>query len=127
AGGSVSVGDRVLVQPAGIETTVSGIDLGGAPQESASAPASVSIQLADDIDAGRGSMIADADDPPTLTRELVADLCWMNEEGVLRPRQQLLLKTSTQRVRAAVAELLDRLDIETLERVGEPPELALNE
>jgi bifunctional enzyme CysN/CysC len=127
ASGTIRPGDRVVVLPSGIESTVEGIDIGGESRAEAAAPASVSIQLADDIDAGRGSVIADSAHRPLVTRELVADLCWMNAEGVLRPRQQLLLKTSTQRVRAVVDALLDRLDIETLKRVGEPSELALNE
>lgn len=125
-GGHVKAGDAVVVLPSGLKTTVEAVDFAGVPLESGELFQAATIRLADDIDAGRGSMIADAASPPSVTREIVADLCWMNAETSLKPRQQFLLKTSTQRVKAMVTTLVDRLDIESLERVGEPQELALN-
>jgi len=125
-GGHVKAGDAVVVLPSGLRTTVEAVDFAGEPLESGELFQAATIRLTDDIDAGRGSMIADAANPPSVTREIVADLCWMSAEGSLKPRQQFLLKTSTQRVKAMVTTLVDRLDIESLERVGEPDELALN-
>ncbi|MCK9494458.1 MAG: GTP-binding protein [Dehalococcoidia bacterium] len=125
-GGRVKSGDAVVVLPGGQRSTVESVDFAGEPLEAGEIFQAATIRLADDVDAGRGSIIADAAHPPTVTRELVADLCWMSEASALKPRQQFLLKTSTQRVKAMVTTLVDRLDIESLERVGEPSELALN-
>lgn len=125
-GGHVKPGDEVVVLPAGLRSTVEAVDFAGQPMESGELFQAATIRLKDDIDAGRGSMIADAAHPPIVTREIIADLCWMSAETALKPREQFLLKTSTQRVKAMVTTLVDRLDIESLERVGEPDELSLN-
>jgi sulfate adenylyltransferase large subunit len=126
AGGSVQPGDEVVVLPGGHRTRVAGVDLAGRPQPCATTGASVTLRLEDDLDVGRGSMIVAPERLPAVTRSLVADICWMDAEEPLRPRGQFLLKSSTQRVRAVVTELVDRLDIHTLARVGRPDEVWLN-
>ncbi|MES4792560.1 MAG: sulfate adenylyltransferase, partial [Chloroflexota bacterium] len=55
------------------------------------------------------------------------DVCWMNEAAPLRPGQQILVKHTTRRTRAVVAAILDRLDIQRLERDSGPPALTLND
>ena len=125
-GGHVQPGDEVVVLPSGLRSRVEAIEFAGRPLECGELFQAATIRLSDDIDAGRGSMIADAASPPAVTRDLVADLCWMSAGAPLKARQQFLLKASTQRVKAIVTTLVDRLDIETLERVGEPSELGLN-
>ncbi|MDA1009992.1 MAG: hypothetical protein O2888_00800, partial [Chloroflexi bacterium] len=105
---------------------VESVDFAGEPVEVGEMGRAVTLRLADDLDTGRGAMIVDPARPPAVTREIVADLCWMSADTSLHARDQFLLKTSTQRVRAMVTALVDRLDIETLERIGEPDELPLN-
>ena len=68
------VGDPVQIFPSGIRTTVSGLAVGGVPVDRAAAPQSVSVQLADDIDAARGAVIVAADTLPTGRREIDAEL-----------------------------------------------------
>src|SRR5206468_7930169 len=67
ASGTVRVGDAVVVLPAGSRTRVSGIDTPDGPLEEAVAGRSVTLLLADDIDVGRGDLVAAADSAPTVT------------------------------------------------------------
>ena len=45
---------------------------------------SVSVDLDDDIDVSRGDLIAAADEPPVVTSELEATVCWFGTRP-LRP------------------------------------------
>ena len=65
--GSIRVGDEVQLFPAGISTTVTGLQVAGREVEEAAAPQSISVQLADDIDAARGSLIVAAGSLPRRT------------------------------------------------------------
>ncbi len=126
AGGVLRPGDEVVVLPQGDRTTIERIETADGPIEEAFPPMSVIVHLADDIDAGRGSVIAAADDPPTVARRLDARLCWMTDTP-LRPGTRLQLKHTTRRVRATVESLDARLDLKRLEDVGGVRELGLND
>ena len=93
------------------------------------APLSVSVELADDIDVGRGDLIASAAAGaivPVPARELDATICWFSETP-LRAGDRLALKQGTRTVRATVGDLHSRLDPETLDELDGPVELALND
>src|SRR5690606_4867328 len=68
-GGHVKAGDPVVVLPGGLRTTVEAVDFAGEPLETGELFQAATIRLADDVDAGRGAMIADAVHPPTVSRE----------------------------------------------------------
>ena len=93
--------------------------------EEAFAPLSVTIGLEDDVDVGRGDLIAAADGAPEPVRELAATVCWLGDAPA-RPGARYLLKHTTRTVRAKVDAVADRLDVSTL--AHEPAaELALND
>ncbi|MDX3662198.1 adenylyl-sulfate kinase [Streptomyces sp. ID05-26A] len=50
---------------------------------------SVTVVLADDVDASRGDVLGSADDPPTAADSFQAKLVWLNETGLLPGRQYL--------------------------------------
>jgi sulfate adenylyltransferase subunit 1 len=130
ASGVVRPGDEVVVLPAGRRTTVVGIDRAAAdgsvqPQEVAFAPQSVVLRLADDIDISRGDLIASAAQPGLLARSLSGTVAVVSEH-VLRPRDRVLLRVGTRTVRALVEDVVDQLDIETMEHLPAPAGLALN-
>jgi sulfate adenylyltransferase subunit 1 len=123
--GSVRVGDRVTVFPSGIETTVTGIDAAGRAVDEASAPQSVAIRLADDVDAARGAVIAASGSLPVGRREIEADLFQLDARP-LGTGARVLVKHGTQVVQAIVAEVLARRDLDTL--AHEPADtLAVND
>ncbi|TNM52943.1 sulfate adenylyltransferase subunit 1 [Brevibacterium sediminis] len=99
--GRVSLGDEIEIHPAGLKTTVTGIDTASGPLETASAPLSVALRLADDVDTARGSVIAAAGTLPTPRRELRAEVFPFTAEG-LRTGDRVLVKTGTTTVKGIV-------------------------
>jgi bifunctional enzyme CysN/CysC len=129
AAGTLSVGDPVISLPAGTRSTVTALDTLDDDRATGVAPLSVSVELADDIDVGRGDVfVSGADEAvlPVLARELRATVCWFIESP-LRAGDRLALKQTSKSVRATVQELHSRLDPETLDELDQPAELTLND
>ncbi|GAA2941455.1 GTP-binding protein [Microbacterium luteolum] len=125
ASGVVQVGDRVDVFPGGHETTVTGIHVAGEPADAATAPQSVTLTLADEIDAARGALIAAVGTAPAGRREAVVELFQLDARPVVAGAK-VLVKHGTATVQALVAEVLSRRDLETLAH-EDAPSLAANE
>ena len=129
AAGTVSVGDAIVSLPAGTRSTVTAVDTLDDDRTTAVAPLSVSIELADDIDVGRGDVfVSGADDVtlPVLARELDATVCWFTETP-LRAGDRVALKQTSKTVRATVQAIHTRLDPETLDELDNPVELSIND
>ena len=126
AGGVVRVGQKVMVLPSGLVSTVKQIwTYDGALQE-AFCPQSITLVLADDIDISRGDMIIGPDNLPGASSELQAKICWMHPRPLQRGRKYFL-KHTTQTAQAMVTAVTSRVDLTTLEPQPDPPELALND
>ena len=126
ASGAVRVGDEVVALPSGQQTRIAAIDTHDGPLDEAIAPQSVTLLLEDDIDVSRGELICPVDSPPTLARELEADVCWMSDQP-LTPGSRYVIKHTTRNAAAIVSELRDVIDVHTLERTDAPAQLALND
>ncbi|MDO4255437.1 MAG: GTP-binding protein [Kocuria sp.] len=137
ASGTVSVGDRVTVLPTGKTTTVVGIDVAGtAPVvggafpgeqlETAAAPRSVALRLADDLDVARGDLIAGVfPDPPEPVQTFTAQLIWLGAQP-LRTGARVLLKHGTATVQAMVTQIQGRVDLGTM-NLAEADTVELND
>src|SRR5699024_9916115 len=99
--GRVRLGDEIDVHPAGARPRVVGIDPADGQLETAGAPQSVALRLADDVDTARGSVIAAAGTLPTPRRELRAEVFPFTAEG-LRTGDRVLIKTGTTTVKGIV-------------------------
>ncbi len=126
AGGVVRPGDEVVVLPSGVQTTVAAVETTDGPLAEAFPPMSVTIRLTDDVDVSRGDLISHPHDRPELGREFSADLCWMADKP-LRAGGRYAIKHATFAAQAVVDEIVDRLDVHTLDRETGPAELALND
>jgi sulfate adenylyltransferase large subunit len=126
AGGVWREGDEVVVLPSGRRTRVASVETLDGPLEGAITPQSVTIRLEDDVDVGRGDMLADPLQPPAVARELIAELCWMSERP-LEPGARLALKHTTRASRAIVDEIVSVVDMHTLEDIASPERLELND
>jgi bifunctional enzyme CysN/CysC len=126
AGGRLRAGDAVVVLPGGSRTTVTAVETFDGPLDTAEPPDSVTVQLADDLDVGRGELICGIDDLPTAGRHIEATVCWMSENP-LRAGEHLALKHTTRTVRAAVESIDVLLDIATLHEETPPDQLQLND
>ncbi|WP_226359202.1 sulfate adenylyltransferase subunit 1 [Pseudonocardia sp. ICBG601] len=126
ASGTVRPGDEVVVLPEGHRTTVSEVRTADGPLAAAGAGLSVTVLLADDIDAPRGALIAAASDVPEVTSEIDATLCWLAEKPLL-PGARLLLKHGTRTTQVIVGALGSRLDTETVSYAPAPEKLEIND
>ena len=126
ASGVLEVGDDIIALPSGGRSTVTGIDTPDGPVPRATAGDSITVLLADEIDAGRGEVLAHPAQAPRVVTELSADLCWLADRP-LRAGARVLVKHGTRTVRAIVTELTGRLDLHTLRHTEPPAELELNE
>ncbi|MHB1537809.1 MAG: sulfate adenylyltransferase subunit 1 [Solirubrobacteraceae bacterium] len=126
ASGALRVGEEVLALPSGKRTKIAAIDTYDGPLETALAPMSVTIRLAEQLDVSRGELLCRAAEAPTVARELTADICWMTDTP-LRPGGRYLIKQTTKTVHAIVSRLQDIVDVHTLQRSAGPGQLALND
>ncbi|HTD92303.1 MAG TPA: hypothetical protein VK644_00755, partial [Chitinophagaceae bacterium] len=124
--GVYGVGDKVKILPAGMETTISGLEIGEQKVQTAFAPQSVTIHLSDDIDISRGDSIVKLSDTPQVSNELDVLLCWMGDKP-LQPGNKYYLQHNSKLVRAIVKEVAYRLDVNTLEQQPLDGEVKLNE
>ena len=115
--GTVSVGDVVRVLPAGTSSSVARIIVGTNDVASAVAGQSVTLVLADDIDASRGDVLAAGSAPPEVAAQFEATIVWMHERPMLQGRSYRL-KIGARTVTATIAPVKYKLNINTLEHVA---------
>jgi bifunctional enzyme CysN/CysC len=111
--GRVRAGDAVTIAPAGRRTRVGTIVTAVGAGDEAIAGDAVTLTLADDVDAGRGDLLAAADAPPDQTDRLLAHVFWMHEAPMLA-RRQYLVRVGHQVVSGQITEIKHRLDVDTL-------------
>jgi bifunctional enzyme CysN/CysC/sulfate adenylyltransferase subunit 1 len=126
AGGIARVGQRVMVLPSGLKSTIKSIWTLDGTLEEAFSPQSVTVCLEDNIDVSRGDMIIGLENLPGMGSELRARVCWMHPRP-LQARGKYFLKHTTQTVQASVVALENRIDIRTFEHEPAPSQLALND
>ncbi len=127
AAGVLRPGDEVVVLPGGHTTRIKSIDTFDGPVEVAYPTMSVTLRLEDEIDISRGDMIvASDDDPPMVSKELSAMVCWMSDDP-MRPGGRYAIKQTTRSARAIVDALEYRVDVNTLDRDHHADQLGLNE
>lgn len=127
AGGTLRVGDEVMVLPSGFTSHIAAIDTFDGPVDEARPPMAVTVRLADEIDISRGDMICRPRNRPQTSQDLEAMLAWMDHAAPLAPGRIYTIKHTTRTARAKVGELRYRLDINTLHRDLDATELRVND
>jgi sulfate adenylyltransferase large subunit len=126
AGGILRPGDEVQVLPSGEHSRIASIDTFDGAVDEAFAPMSVTLRLEDEIDISRGDLICAVDGAPELAREVEARICWMTD-APLRAGARYAIKHATHAARAIVDEVIDRVDVHTLQPDTAIDALALND
>jgi sulfate adenylyltransferase subunit 1 len=119
-------GDQITVQPSGLSSTISAIEIGGKEVEEAFAPQSVVLHLQDDIDVSRGDVIVHTDNQPNVSNELEVLLCWMGNKPLV-PGNKYLLQINSRVVKAVVKEIEYKLDVNSLLKEPAPEQAKLND
>jgi sulfate adenylyltransferase subunit 1 len=126
AGGIFRPGDEVRLLPSGFESKIKSINQYDEDVREAFDGMSVAITLEDDIDLSRGDMIVHSNNLPKKDQRLSAMICWFNENPA-RPRAKYILKHTSNEPMAMITEVEYKMNIETLERVTDDPEIRMND
>jgi sulfate adenylyltransferase subunit 1 len=113
--GRFEVGQKVQVLPSGFETRIKEIRVYKDLVTEASTPASIVMQLEDDIDVGRGDMITRIDNLPKTAQTFDAMICWMSETQML-PRKKYILKHGSNEVTAMITKKVYTLNVNTFSK-----------
>jgi sulfate adenylyltransferase subunit 1 len=113
--GTIALGDEIRVLPSGGTARIRDIRSGGRSLHVATAEQSITLLLDRELDISRGDMMVESTDALLPRKRLDAMLCWLSETP-LDPKRRYLLRHTTREVKAAVAGIAHRLDIDTLER-----------
>lgn len=124
--GVYKTGDAVKVLPAGIDSTITTIEVGGKTVEEAFAGQPVVLQLKDDIDISRGDTIVKQEQEPTVANEIEVLLCWLGDKP-LQVGNKYYLQHNSRLVRTVVKEIEYKLDVNTLSRESVEGGVKLNE
>jgi bifunctional enzyme CysN/CysC len=126
-GGVLKKGDDVMVLPSGFSSRIASVETADGEVDEAFPPMSVTVRLEDEIDISRGDMICRPHNMPTVSQDIDAMLCWMDESASLQIGRKYSIKHTTRTARTIVKDLQYRLDVNTLHRDESATELALNE
>ena len=124
--GSVRVGDRIRVEPAGQESSVREIIGLNGSVATAGVGENITLRLADDIDISRGDTLLAAASAHAPQRELRATLCWFDQRP-LNPARKYLLKHTTRTVAAKIRQIEHIWDVHTLSNYADRDTLNMND
>jgi len=125
ASGTIRPGEEIAVMPAGRPTSVRSIVTFTGQQPEARAGQSVVITLTDELDVGRGDILARMHNLPQVAEAVDATLFWM-DDAPLRPGARVSFTQTARNVAATVGRIHYRIDVDTLHR-ARAGELRLND
>ncbi len=126
AGGVFKPGDAVTVLPSGFQSKIKEIHTADGPLEEAYSPLSVTLLLEDEIDTSRGDMIVKANNPPQVSQDIEAMICWFGEKP-LNPRGRFLLRHTSREVQAVIKEVKYKVNINNLHKIEDDLEFRMND
>ena len=127
AGGIFKVGDEVLLLPSGFSSKIRSIHTYDGPIEEAFPPMSVTLLLEDDLDLGRGDMIVRPQNQPEVSQDIDLMICWFSKRPLQLRGKYALMHSTQDEVRCIVKNIQYRMDINTLHRDMENPEIKMND
>jgi sulfate adenylyltransferase subunit 1 len=126
AGGVFKVGDEVLALPSGFSSRVKSLHSAEGEVKEVFSPMSAVITLEDEIDISRGDMIVKPDNQPNVSQDVEAMVCWFSDKK-LQPNGRYILRHTTKEVKAIVRTIRYKVDINTLHKIENSPELGMND
>ncbi|MCQ9380137.1 sulfate adenylyltransferase subunit CysN [Methyloversatilis sp. XJ19-49] len=125
AGGSITPGTAIRVQPSGRTSTVKRIVTADGDLPRAIAGQSITLVMEDEIDISRGDVISTLDSPAEVADQFEATLVWMQDEPLM-PGRAYLMKIGARTVTVTVTDIKHKVNVNTLEHLA-AKQLALNE
>jgi sulfate adenylyltransferase subunit 1 len=126
AGGVFKVGDEVLALPSGFTSRIKSLHSSDGATTEVFSPMSASMTLEDEIDISRGDMIVKPNNQPHISQDVEAMICWFSDKK-LQPNGKYILRHTTKEVKCAVKTVRYKVDINTLHKIEENPEIGMND
>jgi len=115
SGGTFRQGDEVVVLPSMKETRIREINISGKRLTEGSTGDSVTLTLEDQLDAGRGDLIAGKGSLPTTGQEVRLMVCWFSEKPLRKGSRYIIRNCGNESV--CIIKSIDyRININTLEK-----------
>lgn len=124
--GSLQVGDQIQVWPSTSTATIRALYNASEPVSTVYAGQAITVVLDREIDISRGDLIHLAHDKVNLSRDLTADICWL-DQSAFNPARHYWLKQGTKITQAKITTIHHVRDIESLAPVEAKSELVMND
>lgn len=125
--GVLKTGDKIHIEPAGTEATITGLHFSGRKVDTIIANDSAVIELDRDIDISRGDIFVKASETPAKTTVVKAQLTHLDTQN-LKLNYAYYLLTGTRKIKAMVKSIDRKLDITSLQFTNpDTTAVALNE
>lgn len=124
--GVVRVGDQVIIQPDGYNSTIVAIDGLCGPLEEAVSSQSIAIRLSDSLDISRGDLISGLSGGATISDLLIANVSILSDHP-LNAGDRVYFQHGTKVVLAIVEKILGKYDLNSLNPIDFNEELQLND
>lgn len=127
AEGSIKKGDKIMVYPSEMTSSVTGVYLGEKELETAVSPESVDITLSDDIDISRGDVIVAVDGrQPHMEQDVLLNVCWFRNSP-MQQGKKYVIRHATQQTLGIIKEIEYKIDINTREKEYGVDKLIMND
>ncbi|SDC89318.1 sulfate adenylyltransferase subunit 1 [Niabella drilacis] len=124
--GVYKTGDKIKILPAGIDSTITKIEVGGKEVNEAFPPQAAVLHIADDIDISRGDTFAHVDNLPKVANEIEVVLCWLDNKPLIQGNKYFL-QHKGRLLKTIVRNVAYKVDVNTLERIPAEDGVKLNE
>lgn len=111
--GSFQVGDKILVYPSGRSSQIKSIEKYGVAVGKVQEGESTTILLEDEIDISRGNSIVSAENSLQISKQLRAEVCWMQDENLILGAKYWL-QLGVQKVQIKIKSINHLLELENL-------------
>ncbi len=85
------------------------------------------MTLEDEIDISRGDMIVKQNNPPLVSQDLDAMICWFSESTKLQLGRKYTIRHTTREAKCVIKEAKYKVNVNTLHKVEDDLEVGLND
>jgi bifunctional enzyme CysN/CysC len=117
AAGRIRVGDSVVAATSGQRSRIKSIVTFDGSLPAAEAGDAVTVALADEIDVGRGEVLASPEAPPEVSDQFAAHVIWLDSEALV-PGRSYLARIGTKTTPVTVTTIKYRIDPDTREHLA---------
>ena len=126
AGGVFRPGDEVTILPSLLKSKIKSINVLEKTLSEAISGDSVSISLDDQIDIGRGDMLASTNDLPVISQDINLMICWFNERP-LKVGGRYIIRINSNESGCIIKSVNYRMNINNLEHDFENTAINMND